>query len=115
LLDRITPLILTRDEEVNIGRTLAQLGWARQVIVVDSMSTDRTVAIARQFANVRIVARSFDSHAAQWNFGVEQVITPWVLTLDADYFVPETFVREMASLDPPPDVAGYAANFVYAI
>jgi glycosyltransferase involved in cell wall biosynthesis len=115
LLDRITPLILTRDEEANIGRTLAQLAWARDVVVIDSFSSDATVEIARRFSNVRVIPRAFDSHDQQWSFGVEQVTTPWVLTLDADYFVPEAFVREMASLEPPPDLAGYEAAFVYAI
>lgn len=115
MLDRITPLILTRDEEANIGRTLTQLAWAGEVVIVDSLSTDATVAIARQFANARVVSRAFDSHAAQWAFGVEQATTPWVLTLDADYFVTEPFVRELASLEPPPDVAGYEAGFLYAI
>lgn len=115
MLDRITPLILTRDEEANIGRTLGQLAWAREVVVVDSMSTDDTVNIARQFPNVRVVPRAFDSHAAQWNFGVAQVATEWVLTLDADYFVPGSFVRDLASLEPPPDIAGYEAAFVYAV
>ena len=115
LLDRITPLILTRDEEANIGRTLAQLAWAREVVVVDSMSTDGTVTIARQFANVRVITRAFDSHDRQWTFGVNQVTTPWVLTLDADYFVTEAFAREIAALQPPPDVTAYKATFVYAI
>jgi len=115
LLDRITPLILTRDEEANIGRTLAQLAWAREVVVIDSMSTDDTVKIARQFPNVRVVPRAFDSHAEQWNFGVAQVTTEWVLTLDADYFVPGSFVRELASLTPPPDLGGYEAAFLYAV
>jgi glycosyltransferase involved in cell wall biosynthesis len=115
MLDRITPVILTRDEEANIGRTLAQLAWAREVVVVDSVSTDATVAIARRFANVRVLERAFDSHAAQWSFAVTQATTDWVLTLDADYFVSENFVREMASLEPPPDVAGYEAAFVYAV
>jgi glycosyltransferase involved in cell wall biosynthesis len=115
LLDRITPLILTRNEEANIGRTLAQLAWAREVIVVDSLSSDATVAIARQFPNVRLIERVFDSHAAQWAFGAAQVVTGWVLTLDADYYVPEAFVREIANLDPPPDVSGYEASFTYAI
>lgn len=115
MLDRITPLILTRDEESNIGRTLAQLAWAREVVVIDSLSTDDTVAIARTFPNVRVIARAFDSHAAQWTFGVAQVTTDWVLTLDADYFVSESFVGEMAALDPAPDIAGYTAQFIYAI
>ena len=115
MLDCITPLILTRDEEANIGRTLAQLAWAAEVIVVDSVSTDDTVAIARRFPNVRIVERPFDSHAAQWDFGVTQIETDWVLTLDADYFVPEAFVRDLESLAPTPDVDGYEATFLYAI
>jgi glycosyltransferase involved in cell wall biosynthesis len=115
LLDRITPLILTRNEEANIGRTLAQLAWAREVIVVDSVSSDATAAIARRFPNVRLIERAFDSHAAQWAFGAAQVVTGWVLTLDADYYVPEAFVQEIANLDPPADVAGYEAAFTYAI
>jgi glycosyltransferase involved in cell wall biosynthesis len=115
LLDRITPLILTRDEEANIGRTLAQLSWAREVVVLDSISSDATVEIARRFWNVRLVQRAFDSHAAQWSFGVANVSSEWVLTLDADYFVPDAFVREMDTLDPPPDLAAYSAAFVYAI
>jgi glycosyltransferase involved in cell wall biosynthesis len=115
MLDRITPLILTRDEEANIGRTLGQLAWAREVVVIDSMSSDDTVKIAQQFPNVRVVTRAFDSHAKQWSFGVAQVATEWVLTLDADYFVPGSFVREIASLTPPPDLGGYEAGFVYAV
>lgn len=115
MLDRITPLILTRDEESNIARTLAQLAWAREVVVIDSESTDATVSIARRFPNVRLIIRPFDSHAAQWNFGMAQVSTEWILTLDADYFVSESFVHELAALDPPPDLAGYEAAFLYAV
>ena len=73
MLDRITPLILTRDEEANIGRTLAQLAWAREVVVVDSLSSDDTINIARRFANVRVIPRAFDTHDRQWSFGVEPV------------------------------------------
>ncbi|HKS25790.1 MAG TPA: glycosyltransferase family 2 protein [Thermoanaerobaculia bacterium] len=115
MLAEITPLILTRDEAPNIARTLQQLRWAGEVVVVDSVSADDTVAIARTFPNVRVVERPFDTHAAQWQFGVAQVQTPWVLTLDADYFVPEAAVQEMASLAPPPDVVAYVARFRYAI
>ena len=115
MLDRITPVILTRNEEENIERTLARLTWAREVVVVDSESTDETATIARRFVNVRLWQRAFDTHAAQWTFAVSQVTTEWMLTLDADYIVPEGFVNEISSLDPPPDVAGYEAAFTYAI
>ncbi|HEX8153941.1 MAG TPA: glycosyltransferase family 2 protein [Thermoanaerobaculia bacterium] len=115
MLDRITPVILTRDEEPNIARTVAQLAWAREVLIVDSLSTDRTLDIARQFPNVRIVQRELDSLAAQWSFGVEQVRTPWVLALDADHFVTDELNRELAALEPPPGTHAYIAAFDYAM
>lgn len=111
----ITPLVLTRDEAANIGRTLGQLRWAREIVVVDSLSTDATVAIASTFPNVRVVERPFDDLASQWSFGVTQVKSEWVLTLDADYFVPEAFTSEIRRLDPPPEVSHYSSEFVYAV
>jgi glycosyltransferase involved in cell wall biosynthesis len=115
MLDQITPLILTRDEEPNIGRTLAQLAWASEVVIVDSFSTDATLDIARRFPNVRIVQRELDTLAGQSNFGIAQVRTPWVLLLDADYFVPDAFVDELRALQPKPGVRAYIAAFRYAV
>jgi glycosyltransferase involved in cell wall biosynthesis len=114
LLDQITPLILTKDEEPNIERTLRQLAWASEAIVVDSFSSDATVEIARRFPNVRVLQRAFDDHAAQWTFGQQQVRTPWFLALDADYFLPEAFARELSLLTPGTTRA-YRAAFRYAV
>ena len=111
----ITPLILTRDEEANIGRTLAQLAWASEVVVVDSVSTDATVEIARRFPNVRVVQRELDSLAGQTTVGLAQIATPWVLLMDADYFVPDAFTAELRALAPPPGVRAYIAPFTYAV
>jgi glycosyltransferase involved in cell wall biosynthesis len=113
--DDVTPVVIARDEEANIGRTLAQLRWAREVIVVDGLSSDATVQIASSFSNVRVVQRTIDTLAAQWTFAVAQARTAWVLTLDADYFVPDAFVHELEALAPPADVAGYEARFTYAV
>jgi glycosyltransferase involved in cell wall biosynthesis len=114
MLDAITPVILTRDEEVNIARTLNQLAWADDVVVVDSFSTDATVEIARAFPNVRVFQRQVDSLAGQSNFGVEQARTSWILLLDADYFVPAAFADEARNLRPG-TTAAYRAIFEYAI
>jgi len=113
LLAEVTPVVLTRDEEANIGRTLEQLRWAREVIVLDSESTDRTVAIAASFPNVRFVTRRFDDLAAQWSAAISFVTTAWILTLDADYFVPAELAAEIDALRP--DADAYEAEFVYAI
>ncbi|HYC87596.1 MAG TPA: glycosyltransferase family 2 protein [Thermoanaerobaculia bacterium] len=114
MLDQITPLILTKDEAPNIERTLRQLAWAREVIVVDSFSSDATVEIARRFPNVRVLQRAFDDHAAQWTYGQQQVRTPWFLALDADYFVPEALVQELSDLVPG-TARAYRASFRYAV
>lgn len=111
-----TALILTYNEDENIGRTLAALSWVDEVVIVDSGSTDRTLEIARAaHPNVRIVQRTFDTHATQWNFGLEQIHTPWVLTLDADYEVSAGLAEEIQSLAPDENVAGYEAQFQYRI
>jgi glycosyltransferase involved in cell wall biosynthesis len=114
-LDEITPVILTRDEEPNLERTLEQLAWAKDVVVVDSFSTDSTVVIAKRFANVRVFQRAMDTLAGQSNYGLQQAHTPWVLLLDADYFVPSAFVDELHSLEPAPGVRAYRAAFRYAV
>ncbi len=115
MLDQITPVILTRDEEANIERSLACLTWAHEVVLVDSFSADRTLEIARRFPNVRIVQREIDSLAGQSNYGIEQARTPWVLLLDADYFLPPAFADELRSLDPPRGVTAYRSAFTYAV
>ena len=87
MLNDITPVILTYNEAPNIERTLRPLSWAREVVIVDSNSTDDTLAIAARFANVRTVQRPFDTHARQWRFAIEEtgITSDWVLRLDADY------------------------------
>lgn len=111
----ITPVLLTRDEEPNLARTLAQLAWAGDVVVVDSFSTDATVAIAKRFPNVRLFQRTIDTLAEQSNYGLQQAHTPWALLLDADYFVPPAFVDELRSLEPKPGVRAFRAAFRYAV
>ena len=111
----MTPLILTYNEEANIDRTLGRLPWAERVVVVDSYSTDATIDIATSYDNVDLVQREFDDHTSQWNYGLEQVDTEWVLSLDADYQVPPAFVEEVQSLDPAERVSGYRASFTYCV
>jgi glycosyltransferase involved in cell wall biosynthesis len=78
-------VILTRDEEANLPRCLASLTGVDQVVVLDSGSSDRTVAIARDFG-AEVVTRPFDDFAGQRNFALEHLAfrSPWVFHLDAD-------------------------------
>lgn len=116
MLEQITPVILTFNEEPNIGRTLAQLTWAREIVVVDSFSSDRTLEIAMSFPNVRLLQRKFDSHAEQWNFAAFQtgITSEWILALDADYVVTADALGEIRSLDPSA-ADGHVAAFRYCV
>lgn len=117
MLEQITPLILTYNEAPNIARTLDSLRWAREVVVVDSFSTDDTAEIAATFPNVRVVQRAFDCHRNQWEFGLKQtgITKHWVLALDADYIVTTDLMNEIKNLVPNEQTAGYRAHFIYCI
>ena len=117
MLSRITPIVLTYNEEPNLERSLRALSWARRVIVVDSFSNDGTLEIAARFPNVALVQRKFDDFAGQWNFalGLDLLTTEWVLALDADFFVTDELREELAELDPPNEVSAYRARFRYVI
>ncbi|MGO1119623.1 glycosyltransferase family 2 protein [Rhodovibrionaceae bacterium A322] len=117
MLDQITPVILTYNEEANIGRCLTALSWAKEVVVLDSHSTDETESIARSFPNCRFLQRPFDSHAQQWRFALEEtgISSPWLLRLDADYVVTPAVVEELRGLTPGSDMTGYRAAFDYCI
>lgn len=112
LLD-ITPLILTYNEAPNLRQTLRALDWAKRIVVVDSGSDDDTLSICAEFAQVDVVARPFDDHTSQWNFGLDQIHTHWVLTLDADYLCPSEFRQEVIALDGK--LQAYAIRFHYAV
>src|SRR5690242_18465419 len=116
-LEGITPVILTYNEEPNIGRVLERLAWARDVVVVDSFSTDGTVGMVRSFPNARLLERPFDGHDRQWNYASHEtgIATEWLLTLDADYILSAPFVRELESLVPDENTAGYMAQFRFCI
>lgn len=113
----ITPVILTYNEAPNIGRLLDRLAWAHDIVVVDSFSSDRTVAIVEAHPKARLIQRRFDCHANQWNFAVSEtgIATPWVLALDADYMPADGFLGELEMLEIPGEVAGIQAQIEYSV
>ncbi len=113
MLDEITPLILTYNEAPNIERTLAPLSWARRIVVVDSGSADGSIEILKQHPKVETFHHPFREFAEQWNFGLDLIASPWVLSLDADYEVSQAFLEDLQRLWPPANVCGYRARFIY--
>jgi glycosyltransferase involved in cell wall biosynthesis len=116
-LDQVTVLILTYNEDTNIGRTLAAVARFSDIVVLDSGSTDETAAIVGRAGNARLERRPFDSHAAQWTHGLTAcgITRPWVLALDADYVLSTDAVDEIAALRPAAEIAGYQIGFRYCM
>ncbi|MBF2055991.1 MAG: glycosyltransferase family 2 protein [Cyanobacterium sp. T60_A2020_053] len=114
-LDHVTPLILTYNEEANIQRTLQRLTWAKEIVIIDSYSNDKTLEIIAQYPQCRVIQRTFDTHAQQWNFGLDEVKTEWVLTLDADYILSEELLTELKSFSPSSSDNGYSVGFKYCV
>lgn len=117
MLNHITPVILTYNEAPNIERALAQLTWARDIVVVDSFSTDETLDLASLTQQVRVFQREFDCHENQWNFALTEtgIDSEWVLALDADYILTPELLEELKTLNPSTSVAGYRARFIYCV
>ena len=114
-LSDITPVVLTFNEEPNIKRCLERLHWASRIVIVDSGSTDRTLEFCLEFPNVEVIQRAFDNHTAQWNHGLDQVGTAWVLTLDADYMINYEFTEELQNLGSHGVAKAWAGGFHYVM
>ncbi len=69
----------------------------------------------KRFPQVDVIGHRFSDFASQCNFGLTQVATPWVLSLDADYELSDAVVEEFARLRASDAIAGYRARFVYRI
>jgi glycosyltransferase involved in cell wall biosynthesis len=117
VLNHITPLLLTLDEELNISRTISALKWAMDIVVVDSGSSDRTKDLLATIPQVRVFDHRFESHASQWNFGLTQtgIKSKWVLALDADQVLSPELVAELAALPDAGDFSAFEASFVYCV
>jgi len=80
---RLSAIIPTHNEEEMLRDCLESVRWADEIFVVDSFSTDRTLAIAREFS-ARVVQHEYINSAAQKNWAIPQAAHPWVLLVDAD-------------------------------
>jgi glycosyltransferase involved in cell wall biosynthesis len=80
----LSAIVITRDEEANIAECLASVSFAREVVVVDSGSRDRTVELARA-TGARVVERpDWPGFGPQKNRALALATQPWVLAIDAD-------------------------------
>jgi glycosyltransferase involved in cell wall biosynthesis len=94
---KLTVTVITRDEAANIAAALQSVAWADEIVVVDSQSTDDTVAIARPLAT-RVVSRDWPGYSAQKNYAAEIASNDWILSIDADERVTPDLAEEIKRL-----------------
>lgn len=106
----LTVVILTYNESIHIERSIASvLPFAREILVVDSFSTDDTVDKAKA-AGARVLSNPFINYSKQFQWGLDngQITTEWVMRLDADEIIEPDLAAELVDAVPtaPADVVG---------
>lgn len=111
---KLTVIILTRNCEETLARTLASVTFADEVLIIDDFSSDQTVQIANKFS-VKVYQRSLDNNfASQRNFGLSKAQNTWVLFIDSDEVVSPSLREEILRiLNNPTSVAYYLKRTDY--
>lgn len=91
----ISVVIISKNEEDKITRCLESVKWADEIIVVDDLSTDRTVEICQKFG-IKIISHKLqEDFSQQRNIGIDNATGNWILQMDADEIVPEELRKEI--------------------
>lgn len=101
--------VITLNEERNLGRCLASVSWADELIVLDSGSTDGTVEIAERHG-ARVFTEEWQGFVTTKNSAVAKASHGWVLSLDADEWLTDEGADEIRSVLRSPDADAYAIN-----
>lgn len=108
--EKLSVAVITLNEEKNLSRCLESVqGLADEVVVLDSGSTDNTVAIARRFGAV-VVTEAFAGHIEQKNKAIGLCNHPWVLSLDADEALSPELKTSLQKALIQPKADAYAFN-----
>jgi glycosyltransferase involved in cell wall biosynthesis len=97
MTQKLSVAIITHNEEKNIRRTLESVKWAEEIVVFDSGSTDRTVAICREYTD-KVIHQDWPGFARQKNAAINRTSGDWVLSLDADEPVEPALAEEIRDI-----------------
>ena len=94
MTQKVTVVIIAKNEELSLEYCLKTVGWADQILVIDNGSTDKTVQIAED-AGAKVIHFAHSSFARLRNEGLSHVDTEWLFYLDADERVTPTLAKEI--------------------
>jgi len=96
LTQKLTGLIITRNEAKNIPTLVETLSFLDEIIIVDSFSTDNSKElIAQQYPHIKFYQHQFDNYSAQRNIALSYTANQWVLFLDADERISDALQKEI--------------------
>ena len=98
-MPRMSVAVVTLNEEERLRACLESVVWADEIVVVDAGSSDKTVAIAREFTD-RVQFRAWDGYGTQKNFALGLCRGDWILSLDADERSSEALRSEIQARAP---------------
>jgi len=105
----VSAIVITRNEEAVIRRCLESLAWTREIVVLDSGSTDRTVEICRELGATVHTTDDWPGFGPQKNRALDRATSDWVLSLDADEWVTPALRAEIEQVISKADARpGYA-------
>lgn len=111
----LTVIVLTKNEEAGLAKTLGQLEQFEQVVVVDSNSTDRTVTIAHEFGSEVLNFTWNGQYPKKKQWAIENCNPRhgWILLLDADEYPSPALVAELRELTPNLGASSYGAYDIH--
>ncbi len=104
--NKISVVIITKNEEVNIERCLKSVNWADEVVVVDSGSTDSTIEICEKYS-CKIVHSKWLGFGRTKQLAVDSAINDWVLSIDSDEEVTDELKSKIEQILENPKTTGY--------
>lgn len=104
--NKVSIVIITKNEEKNISRCLDNLIWADEVVIIDDFSKDKTKELAIEYENVQFYQNKFEDFASQRNFGLNLAKNIWVLSIDPDEEITEPLKRELSRVLKEEKVSG---------
>ena len=95
---KITAIIPTFNEEIHIEHSIKSVDFVDEILIIDSFSTDATVALAKKH-RVKVVQRAFDDFSSQKNYAIDLAKHEWIYILDADERVTAGLRKEILNID----------------
>jgi len=107
-MDRISAVLLSKNEEKNIERCLQSVEWVDEIVIVDTGSTDQTIPLARRYTQAIHEGDISKGFAYNRNLGNEKARNEWIMKLEPDEVIPKALRAEIEELmQASRDVEGY--------